>query len=84
MGQSTLSDEEMAIAVKQYEERLAAEAAAPKFEGDELKYPADHVPGTPMIVSRSQYVDSDGVTRVKTHGPMPVADWPAYEKANKL
>lgn len=38
---------------------------------------------TPMIVYRQPYVEN-GVQHEKVHGPMPVADWPAYEKENNL
>ena len=37
-----------------------------------------------FIVHRQQYVDGDGVAREKIHGPMPVGEWPAYEKENNL
>lgn len=40
--------------------------------------------GVPMIVHRTTFVDGNGVQQTKEHGPMPVADWPAYEKEHKL
>ena len=38
----------------------------------------------PMIVHRVPFVDGNGVQQVKEHGPMPVSEWPAYEKENNL
>lgn len=38
----------------------------------------------PMIVYRQQVTNPDGTAGEKVHGPMPVADWPAYEKENNL
>lgn len=35
-----------------------------------------------MIVHRTNYVDNNGVQQTKEHGPMPIADWPAYAKKN--
>lgn len=39
---------------------------------------------TPMIVHRERVMQPDGSVGEKIHGPMPVADWSAYEKENKL
>ena len=38
----------------------------------------------PMIVHHQPYTNADGVADVKTHGPMPVSEWAAYEKAHNL
>lgn len=38
----------------------------------------------PMIVHRVPFIDGNGVQQVKEHGPMPVSEWPAYEKENNL
>lgn len=46
----------------------------------EEKYDDD----TPMIVHRQRITNPDGTVGEKVHGPMPVADWPAYEKENGL
>jgi hypothetical protein len=32
------------------------------------------------IVYRQNYVDENGIPRTREHGPMPVADWPDYER----
>lgn len=37
---------------------------------------------TPMIVHRETYINDRGVQDVREHGPMPLADWPAYAKKN--
>lgn len=58
------------------EQRTAREAD----EADEAKKQDE----TPMIVSRQQIVNPDGTVGEKVHGPMPVADWPAYEKEHNL
>ncbi len=39
---------------------------------------------TPMIVHRQRITNPDGTIGEKQHGPMPVADWPEYEKEHKL
>jgi len=38
----------------------------------------------PMIVYREPYRDENGAMTEKIHGPMPVEDWPAYEKEHGL
>lgn len=40
--------------------------------------------GVPMIVHRTQFVDSAGNVGTKEHGPMPVSEWADYEKKNNL
>lgn len=39
---------------------------------------------TTNIVYRQRVTNPDGTVGEKVHGPMPVADWPAYEKENNL
>jgi hypothetical protein len=46
--------------------------------------PETHDDETPMIVHNQKIVQPDGSVAEKQHGPMPVADWPAYEKEHKL
>lgn len=38
----------------------------------------------PMIVHRERTVDAAGNVQEKEHGPMPVEDWPRYERDNEL
>lgn len=35
---------------------------------------------TPMIVHRVPFTDNNGVQRTKEYGPMPVADYPQWQK----
>jgi hypothetical protein len=35
-------------------------------------------------VFHEQTVDANGEATVKTHGPMPVTEWAAYEKEHNL
>lgn len=37
-----------------------------------------------MIVHFERVVDSAGTVHQKPHGPMPVTEWPRYEKEHKL
>lgn len=41
-------------------------------------------PDEGFIVHRQQYVDNNGVTRTKEHGPMPRGEWPSYSRENNL
>lgn len=43
-----------------------------------------HDEETPMIVHRQRITNPDGTVGEKVHGPMPVADWSAYEKEHDL
>jgi hypothetical protein len=38
---------------------------------------------TPMIVHKERYMDG-AVQKEREHGPMPVSEWPAYEKEHNL
>lgn len=69
---NALSDEE-------YAEYLALKGA--KVDAT----PTDDVPAVkgkdvPMIVAYTMYVDQNGVTQRKEHGPMPVSEWADYER----
>lgn len=47
--------------------------------------PEDVNPDESHIVYYQQVTDPEtGQATVKTHGPMPVADWPAYEREHNL
>lgn len=47
--------------------------------------PEDVDPDESRIVYYQQVTDPEtGQATVKTHGPMPVADWAAYERENNL
>ncbi len=37
-----------------------------------------------MIVMDRNYIDENGVQQTKRHGPVPVSQWPAYEKEHNL
>ncbi len=37
-----------------------------------------------MIIFHQPVIDSNGVHTIKTHGPMPISKWAAYEKENGL
>lgn len=60
----------------------------PKFK--EEKPPVDpevepkEVSDESLIVFRQNITNPDGTAGEVVHGPMPVADWPAYEKEHKL
>lgn len=44
----------------------------------------DEKKDVPMIVYRQRVILEDGTVGEKNHGPMPVKDWPAYEKEHNL
>lgn len=65
----------------------------PKFKDEDLKSDAllraedeqakKNEEDVPMIVHRQPIV-VDGIATEKLHGPMPVSEWPAYEKEHGL
>lgn len=58
---------------------------APKEQETRDENEVDETEDETHIVSHQQYIDPNtGKASVKTHGPMPVKDWPAYEKKNGL
>lgn len=46
--------------------------------------PKDSEKDVPMIVHRQFFTNPDGTPGEKTHGPMPVSEWAAYEKEHNL
>lgn len=67
-------------------EREAAEREAKReaAEREAAEREAKKDDDTPMIVLRQPITNEDGTPGEKLHGPMPVADWPAYEKEHNL
>jgi hypothetical protein len=55
----------------------------PKFS-DEAEDPTPAEPSGGNIVFRQNVTNSDGTVGEKVHGPMPVSEWPAYEKEHGL
>ena len=58
--------------------------ATPSDDGtnvDETETKVKETDDEPMIVHFEKYQEGS-VQKVKTHGPMPVKDWPAYEREN--
>lgn len=57
---------------------------SPNEPATTVNAPATVAKDVPMIVAYTSYVDQNGVTQQKAHGPMPVAEWAEYERAHGM